>query len=149
MKKKMIVILLALFPMFTFASSWRCSNDIEVMCSKDGCGAADGDDFTPVDVRLLSDGWMDVCAYTGCWSGKGKISVTGVFTTFYGQGFRFSTSPDRDDLVEDIIVMVDKRDNVAVMKNSIFAQPLLCTLLVHDKTEKKSGKNSQKEAVKK
>ncbi len=133
---KIIVIILALFPIISFADSWICSNDIEVMCSKDGCYAADGDDFTPIDVRVNQDGEMMVCAYTGCWGGKGKVSVDGVFTSFYGKGFRFSTSPDRDDLVEDLMVVVDGRDNVGFLKNSIFTQPLICSKYSHQKTEK-------------
>lgn len=142
--KYVIVILFVLFPIISFASSWGCSNDIQVMCSKDGCGASDGDDFTPIDVRVDEDGEMQVCAYTGCWSGKGKVSINGVFTIFYGKGFRFSTSPDRDDLVEDLMVVVDRRDNVGFLKNSIFTQPLICTKYSSTKVEKKATKSSVK-----
>lgn len=138
--KKIIVIVLLLFPMVSFASSWSCTNDIEVMCGASGCGASDGDDFTPIDVMVRVDGEMRVCAYTGCWEGKGEISKNGAFITFYGQGFRFSTSPDRDDFVEDLMVVVDERDNIGFLKNSIFTQPLICTKYSYTKVEKKATK---------
>ncbi len=112
---------------------WNCRNDIEVMCSNRGCGVIQGDDFTPVDVRLLNDGSIDVCAYTGCWSGKGTVTKDGSFTIFIGKKFKFSSAPS-DDKAEDISVVVDERDNVAVMKNSVFAQPLICKKLTIGKT---------------
>ena len=108
---------------------WTCSNDIQVMCNANGCEVAQGENFTPVNVHLLNDGTMDICAYSGCWSGKGTVAKDGGFTIFSGKGFTFSSPPDSTE-TEDIMIVIDMRDNVAVMKNSIFAQPLNCTKLV-------------------
>lgn len=110
-------------------NGWSCSNSIEVMCSNRGCGVGQGDDFTPVDVALDNDGIMSICAYTGCWSGKGSVHNDGNFTIFSGKNFKFSNAPNSEDS-EDIIVVIDKRDNVAVMKNSVFSQPLICKKII-------------------
>ncbi len=113
---------------------WSCRNEIEVMCSKSGCGVSQKEEFTPVDVTLLKDGSMDVCAYSGCWSGRGTVTKLASFTIFTGEKFKFS-SPPGNSATEDISVVVDERDNVAVMKNSVFAQPLICNKIEKDKPE--------------
>mgnify|MGYP001557348177 CR=1 FL=1 len=106
-------------------SGWSCTNDVEVMCSNKGCGVGQGEDFTPVDVTLNNDGRMSVCAYTGCWDGKGSVLNEGSFIIYTGKNFKFSTASNSENS-EDIVVVIDKRDNVAVMKNSVFSQPLIC-----------------------
>ncbi len=123
------LILLAVFiflPIKSIASGWSCSNDSEVMCSDKGCSISTGDDFTRMDIILLDNGKMTICAYTGCWEGVGKVTHNNSFISFYGERFIFSTSPNNKEMQEDIAVTIDKRDNIGILKNSIFAQPILC-----------------------
>ena len=133
---RLLVIAIISFVSISLSASelvgWKCTNDIEVMCSNKGCGVGQGDDFTPVDVSLYVDGSMSVCAYTGCWSGKGFVLNDGSFTIYTGKGFKFSTAPNSENS-EDVIVVIDRRDNVAVMKNSVFSQPLICTKHINKK----------------
>lgn len=103
--------------------TWQCRNDVEIKCASGKCEAETKDAFTPMDVSFDAAGMMSVCAYSGCWEGTGKVSEDGDFLTLTGRGLKFSTS---DDMAESIVISLDRRDDIAVVKAGAFAQPLLC-----------------------
>ncbi len=106
--------------------SWQCRNDLEVLCSREGCEAETGDAFTPMSVSFTSTGAMSVCAYTGCWEGSGEAVGSGDFLVLIGHHLEFSTYPDSESAKEDIVIVIDRADGVATLKAGHFAHPLLC-----------------------
>lgn len=103
---------------------WACRNDVEVSCNTDGCEVQEA--FTPMEVRVDEGGSMSVCAYSGCWEGTGTVTRSDAFIVFTGEDIPFSTAPDAADSRADIVVALDRADNVAVLKAEGFAHPLRC-----------------------
>lgn len=122
MKLGLVLILGILSVTTAFAESWQCRNDLEISCADGKCSAETEDGFTPMSVSFDDSGKMSVCAYTGCWEGKGEVSSNGNFLMLAGQNLKFSTS----DMTENIAITLDKNDNVATIKAGGFAQPLIC-----------------------
>lgn len=111
-----------LTPALALCAEWHCRNqDMEVSCSQKKCEAAEA--FTPVDVTVSDLGLMSVCAYSGCWNGKGKVLKSGSHLIISANKLKWSgISPNQ----ANFIFGMDKTDNVAVIKGSNFAMPLLC-----------------------
>ena len=105
-------------------SSWQCRNDLEISCNAEGCEA--GESFTPMDVRFDDAGSMSVCAYSGCWEGTGTVVNSEAFVVLTGHKLAFSTAPDSEDSKQDIVIVLDRADQVALLKAGAFAHPLLC-----------------------
>jgi hypothetical protein len=121
--KVCIILILSMVGIVSAQSeSWQCRNDLEITCSNGKCEAKTESGFTPMSVSFDASGKMSVCAYTGCWEGTGKVSNNGNFMMLSGQNLKFSTS----DMVENISITLDKKDNVAMLKAGSFAQPLIC-----------------------
>ena len=106
---------------------WACRNDLEISCKAGKCEA--GESFTPMDVRVDDAGAMSVCAYSGCWEGTGTVVTSEHFVVLTGHDLTFSTAPDSEDSKEDIVIAIDRDDNVAILKAGAFAHPLLCKKL--------------------
>ncbi len=111
--------------------SWQCRNDLEIRCDAGKCAAETRDAFTPMSVSFDDSGKISVCAYTGCWEGTGTASETGTFLMLMGENFKFSTS-DTSDMNEDVAIILDKKDKIAVLKAGGFAHPLICEKGVQD-----------------
>ncbi len=105
--------------------SWQCRNDLEIRCRSGKCEAATENGFTPMSVNFDETGSMSVCAYTGCWEGVGKVSKEADFLILSGQNLKFSTS-DSADMNENIAIILDRKDNIAMLKAGGFAHPLIC-----------------------
>ncbi|NNE67211.1 MAG: hypothetical protein HKN33_11655 [Pyrinomonadaceae bacterium] len=122
----MIVLFLTLF-LFVNAdskpTSWDCTNPIEITCDGKTCVSSEKDAFTPMRVTIASDGSMEVCAYTGCWQGTGKVLKNESQIVFAGTDLRFSTAPESK---ENILIGIDSRDNVGFVKAGAFSHPLVC-----------------------
>ena len=115
-----------IFVFLTFFGSaetgkWNCKNEVEIVCSKDGCEPSA--DFTPMSVTVSESGDISVCAYTGCWEGSGKGLNEGNFLTFSAPDLPFSTQPSSK---ESIFVVIDKTDGVGLLKAGKFAHPVVC-----------------------
>ena len=103
---------------------WDCRNDLEISCDAGHCAASES--FTPMDVRIDDAGSMSVCAYSGCWEGTGTVAKSENFVVITGHDLPFSTSPDSSDSQTDIVIAIDKTDQIAMLKAGAFAHPLLC-----------------------
>lgn len=126
-----LILSLSLFGVTAQTETWQCRNDVEIKCADGKCEAETKDAFTPMDVSFDQTGMINVCAYTGCWQGTGKVNDDGDFLTLTGNGLKFSTS---DDMAESIVISLDRRDDIAVIKAGSFAQPLLCERKYSDPT---------------
>jgi hypothetical protein len=107
------------------AESWNCKNDLEIACTSGKCKAEIEGDFTPMSVHVDKSGSMSVCAYTGCWEGIGKVHKSENFVIITGHDLKFSTSQGS----ENIVIVVDLHDNIAIFKVGAFAHPLICETL--------------------
>jgi hypothetical protein len=106
--------------------SWQCGNDLEVRCSKGECAAEAEDGFTPMSVHVDDAGGISVCAYSGCWEGKGTVVRDRMFLVLIGHDLPFSTAPEGTPSTADVAIVVDRTDGVATLKVGAFAHPLLC-----------------------
>ena len=136
----MVVLLLGLHE--TQPNGWQCLNDLEVSCNAEQCEAAAADEFTPMRIFVEESGAMSVCAYSGCWEGRGELVRNGYFMIWTGQDLKFSTSPDSEDAGESIALVLDRRDHIGVLKAGAFAHPVHCEA-VGDSTG--NGKTSAEE----
>jgi hypothetical protein len=120
-----LILILSIFALTGIAEakeSWQCRNDLEITCENGKCDAKTEDGFTPMSVNIDDTGAMNVCAYSGCWTGSGQVFTTQKFLTLNASNLKFSTSDDR----ANISITLDRTDNVAIIKAGSFAQPLVC-----------------------
>ncbi len=51
-------------------NGWVCANsDVEITCHNAACSIMPDDGFTPMQT-FVAAGHFEVCAYSGCWSGR-------------------------------------------------------------------------------
>ena len=79
-----------------------------------------------MDVSVDDAGSMSVCAYSGCWEGTGTVTRSERFVVLTGHDLPFSTAPEGSDSGQDIVIAIDKEDNVAILKAGSYAHPLRC-----------------------
>lgn len=109
------------------AETWQCRNDIEIRCAEGACSAAASGSFTPMSVSADGTGQLSVCAYSGCWEGIATVTRSEQrFVMLVGQNLEFSTAPAKGESAEDVVLVIDQRDNVAILKLAEFAHPLIC-----------------------
>jgi hypothetical protein len=118
-----IGISLALLSTEALSSTWVCrNNDMEIQCSSNKCEASDG--FTPFDINVSTNGALSICAYSGCWEGKGKMLKSGKHILVSGTKLKWTGTPPGN---ADFIVAVDAGDKVGFIKGEGFAMPTTCT----------------------
>ncbi len=124
MMKTIVAIVFLLLPAVALASGWHCRNrDMEIQCGAGRCKAAAADEFTPFDIRITTDGSMDICAYSGCWIGKGKMVRSGKHIMVSGHKLTWTGT---DPGSAGFIVAIDQSDNVGFIKGEGFAMPITC-----------------------
>ncbi|USD36170.1 hypothetical protein [Ferrimonas sp. SCSIO 43195] len=106
------------------ADSWQCSNDFESRCSSQGCSVATTADFTPLSVSLDDRGALSVCAYSGCWQGRGEVLATRPYLVVVGLAIPWS-APGGDH-GSDMVLTLNPKTGVAMLQNEVFDQPLVC-----------------------
>lgn len=112
-----------LLSMSAHAHEWNCGNkDFEIACNNGKCEINTG--FTPMGITFDSTGKMSVCAYSGCWEGKGKVASGKDFFAVTGHRLKFSTASSS---YANVAIVVDVHDNIGVIKVESFAQPIVCT----------------------
>jgi len=119
----LISLVFALLSLHVYASSWNCrNNDLEIHCSSEKCELSDA--FTPFDVSIDTNGSLSVCAYSGCWEGKGDAMESGHHLLVSGTKLQWTgTNPG----TADFIVAVDTSDMVGFVKGEGFAIPTTCS----------------------
>jgi len=123
--KLSLILILSVFCVTANAESWQCRNDMEIHCAEGKCETAEKDSFTPMSVSFSDNGKMNVCAYSGCWEGTGKVFEDGNFMMLSGQSLKFSTS-NSVMARENIAITFDRSDNIGMLKFADFAHPLIC-----------------------
>ncbi len=104
--------------------AWRCTNDVEVWCSDEGCAAKPEAETTPMAVSAHRNGAFSVCAYTGCWEGKARIADIAGRIVWAADDVAFSTRPD--GLRAGVSLMIIEADGVGFVRVGAIASPLRC-----------------------
>lgn len=119
----LISVILTLISTHSFSASWNCRNhDLEIRCSSNKCETSDG--FTPFDISINTGGSLSICAYSGCWAGKGKVLKTGKYILMSSAKLKWTGD---NSSTADFIVAVDTSDKVGFVKGEGFAMPTTCT----------------------
>ncbi len=126
--KKTFSIILLLMPAFAFAADWSCrKNDLEITCTSGKCTKSDA--FTPISVDFNDHGSINICAYSGCWEGKGKVLKSENHLLLSGHKLAWSGTTNDSG---DFMIALDSSSGIAVIDGVGFAMPLICN----------SGKNT-------
>lgn len=109
-----------LLPGYSIAKTWECTNkDLEIQCTAETCASSEG--FTPIQVSVNSDsGHMSICAYSGCFEGKGVTTKNKSHLLF--SGLALSSAENS----ADVMVALDIEKKIAVISGMSFAMPLHC-----------------------
>lgn len=106
-----------------YGAQWSCTNpDIEVMCSEKKCESHT--DFTPMSVTFEERGALSICAYSGCWEGRGEIRTFHEYRIIRGNNLPFSTSHALSH--EAFILLLNTHDHSAMIQGGGFSMPLRC-----------------------
>lgn len=122
MIKTCLSVILFLMPAFASATDWDCrNNDMEITCAKGKCAASEG--FTTMSIGVSDSGSMTICAYSGCWEGKGKVLKSGNHLLLSGHKLGWSGTTLGSG---DFMIALDKSTGIAVINGEGFAMPLIC-----------------------
>lgn len=108
---------------------WQCHNDVEIQCTQSACDVQAAESTTPLSVTFDNAGEMAVCAYSGCWEGRGDVASKPPFLLLVGTQLQFSSAPQDAAAAQNIAIVLDPTDDVATLKAGAFALPLRCTRL--------------------
>lgn len=106
--------------------AWHCRNEFEIRCRAGACSLVPEGEFTPLSVAFDSTGSISVCAYTGCWDGRGRAEGDDRFLTVSARGLPFSTASEEDPRRADVALLFDRETAVALLHADGFALPLNC-----------------------
>ena len=104
-------------------AKWNCRNQVEIWCAADGCAAAA--DFTPMDVTASTTGRVSACAYSGCWEGDARREENAQAHVWTADRLNWTGVP-AGGYVDDVALLIMKRDGVGFIRIGGFANPLIC-----------------------
>ena len=128
MDVRLTVAVLAFLSATASGAEWRCRNSVEIHCTEGTCKAIDREETSTMDVSFNYDGEFSVCAYSGCWSGRGQIHLDRQFLFIWKERAEWSFEPDRESRRSDVLIAFDQSDQVALVKVGGFAHPFNCEL---------------------
>lgn len=121
MRKFLLSLLPVLFPLTCAAGEWRCVNDLEISCDSKSCSRSES--FTPMDISFQDSGRIQICAYSGCWAGKGVVVGSRKYLHLSAEALQWNgtgVNPASASLT------LDRSSGVATILISSFAMPVLC-----------------------
>lgn len=110
------------------SAQWTCRNvATEISCLDGECTLALEGGFTPMELTLASDGEMSLCAYSGCWAGKGtEIITAGNYFTAIGLNLPWSGTTDGS---ADMSATINMKTMIATVLTAGYAHPMTCAAL--------------------
>lgn len=106
-------------------AEFACRNQIEVWCEEGQCAARPAGEMTPMDIRASLKGDIAVCAYSGCWTGKARVSMADGRILWTAERLPFSTS-DAPESAAGVTLLIVPSDGVGFVRAAGFATPLSC-----------------------
>ena len=105
------------------AEDWHCRNPaLEVRCAEGACSAS-SEGFTPLAVSFDARGRVEVCAYSGCWQGSGRVWRDGAHWLLSARGLAWLADARQ---TADFMLTFDARERLATLQGAGFALPLVC-----------------------
>ena len=124
-----LTLWIALVSSTAAAEHWACGVHFESQCSESGCSAyGDRDDGNtkPVFAQFDESGNFQICMYTGCFEGQGKVLTTKPFLSITKEGVSW-TGTDGEDT--DVFIVLERKENIGMFKAASFVQPIICTIV--------------------
>jgi len=123
-----LALLLAFAAADVHADAWQCDTDLEVQCYDGSCSArTEADGFIAIGLQFDSTGNFSMCAYSGCWKGKGSVASTKPFLIIWKAQVDWSDPNRRVEGREDVLIAFHRQDQLAVVKVGTIATPLHCS----------------------
>lgn len=124
MKNSLLLLTLALLCSAPYAqTSWQCTNKYaEISCTEQNC-QVQTEQFTPFDIHISNNQEINICAYSGCWSGKTKYTQSKTFDHYFTQQLVWNNDEVRDEIFS---ISIDKTEKVGSLLGSGFILPLIC-----------------------
>jgi len=113
----------------TPAGNWTCRNEsTEISCDGKTCTVSLPGDFTPMSLRVDTQGNLSLCAYSGCWEGKAsKTTIADDYFTASGTGLKRSgTTGGATDSTGRLSVTIDMNTGTAILLAENYAHPMTC-----------------------
>ncbi|MEL7296261.1 MAG: hypothetical protein AAGJ86_01300 [Pseudomonadota bacterium] len=111
------------------SADWHCRNPIEVSCNDNDCAKTDDQERTTMDLLFSEGGALSYGAYEGFWQGKGRVLKTEPFLVIFLEDAPWSWPPHRETNKQNILIALDRKDHIAVVKAGGWAHPFVCKAL--------------------
>jgi hypothetical protein len=108
------------------AEGWSCGPDLEVWCTAESCSASEDQGAIHIFLQFDTRGKFLLCAYTGCWEGKGKVVSSSPFLVITKKQVDWSDPNQREEGREDVLIAFSPSDKVAMVKAGSIAMPMRC-----------------------
>lgn len=119
--------LLMILPGLTCAAEWSCKPDVEVQCTIESCSVTEDQRTIPIALSFDSNGTFSLCAYSGCWEGKGKVVAVAPFLVITLGNVDWSDPGQKVEGREDVLIAFETKDHVAMVKAGSISMPMRCS----------------------
>ena len=110
------------------AEGWSCGPDLEVQCTAESCAVSEDQGVIPIYLSFDSRGDFLLCAYSGCWEGKGKVVSSSPFLVITKKQVDWSDPNQRVEGREDVLIAFSPSDKVVMVKAGSIAMPMRCSI---------------------
>jgi hypothetical protein len=119
--------LLVLVSRLSRAEGWSCGPDLEVQCTAESCAVSPEQGVIPIFLSFDSRGKFMLCAYSGCWEGKGKVVSSSPFLVITKKQVDWSDPNQRVEGREDVLIAFSPSDKVVMVKAGSISMPMRCS----------------------
>lgn len=106
------------------AEAWECTSEVEVWCDGTSCRARPLEETTPLSIHADEAGAFSVCAYSGCWEGKGEIYRHRGRVLLTAENVPFSSG--NAGSATSITLLIGTQDGTGFVRAGGLATPLIC-----------------------
>ena len=122
-----------LLPGLSCAAEWDCKPDVEVQCTIESCSLAKDQGAIPIGLSFDSHGTFSLCAYSGCWEGKGKVVSVSPFLVITLGNVDWSDPNQRVEGRRNVLIAFSTKDQIAMVKAGSLSMPMRCSKDSHHK----------------
>jgi hypothetical protein len=109
------------------AEGWICGPDLEVQCTPESCSVSEYQGSIPIFLQFDPRGKFLLCAYSGCWEGKGKVVSSSPFLVITKKQVDWSDPNQRVEGREDVLIAFSPSDRVVMVKAGSISMPMRCS----------------------
>ncbi|MDM1754055.1 hypothetical protein HX122_03435 [Acinetobacter towneri] len=126
--KNIFALFLCLLCINTYAentSTWSCLNPwVEISCHAEHC-QFETEYFTPFRINIKNQKDINICAYSGCWSGQVSHQQHSTLSSYTTQQLQWNYNQQTS---EKFIVNIDTENKIGVLLGYSYALPLQCQM---------------------